>query len=301
MRPVDSATGPCDGHVADPQALILELRHLHLEAAALLADRVADRDTYVVEDELGGVGRVVAHLLQLATHAEARRARGDDDHAHPLVAALVGRARKHADPVGLRAGGDPQLATVDDPVVAVAACPRRDPGDVGPGSGLAHADGADEVAGQRRSEELPLELVAPEARQRGRGHAGLDRDGHRHAAHVGPAELLGEDDRVRVVGATAAELLLVLKAERPDRAQLREELVRREDLGVLPLVGVGVDLLLDELADARAELVVLGGEQHQAPLGSIRPRARAHSSVSVRTARASGARASASSPAPWSQ
>ncbi len=191
-------------HVGADHPLVLELHHLLLEAAADLADRVRHRHAHVLEHELGGVAGAVAHLGDLPADAEAGSGRRHDDHRHAGVAALVARAREQAEPVGLRAVGDPHLAAVDDPVVAVAHGAGADAGDVAAGVGLGHRDGADHLAAERRLEVGLLQLVAAEAGERGRGHGDLHGDRHRHAGAVGATELLGEHHRERVVGALAA-------------------------------------------------------------------------------------------------
>ena len=73
-------------------------------------------------------------------------------------------------------------------------------------------------------------------------------------------ELLGLRDAEPVVAAGAAVLLGVVRAEDAELAGALEDLVR-EELGLLPLVGVRRELLLGELADGLAELVVLLAER----------------------------------------
>ncbi len=52
-----------------------------------------------------------------------------------------------------------------------------------------------------------------------------------------------------MVGSLAAVGRVVLEPEDADLGQLREQLVGREDAVGLPLVDVGVDLVLDDVAD----------------------------------------------------
>ena len=49
-----------------PQPLLLELHHLVGEAHAFLADAVALRHPHIVEEDLRGVGRAHADLVELA-------------------------------------------------------------------------------------------------------------------------------------------------------------------------------------------------------------------------------------------
>ena len=143
---------------------------------------------------------------------------------------------EQADPVGLRAVGDPHLAAVDDVVVAVGARVGLDRGDVGAGAGLGDADAGDRIAGDRGREKFAAQLVAAEPRQRRRRHVGLHADRHRHAAAVDGAELLRHHQRIGIVEALAAELDGLVEAEKAEIAELLEQLMRGEDAVLLPLV-----------------------------------------------------------------
>ena len=75
-----------------------------------------------------------------------------------------------------------------------------------------------------------------------------------------------------MVRALTAELGIGLQAEQPQLAGEWEQLVRREDPVGLPLVGMRVDLALDEAPDGRPELAVLGGEgDHEYSLRGAEP------------------------------
>jgi hypothetical protein len=133
------------GHGRQRDALGLEVLHHRVEALALLAQQVAGRDAHVVEDQLGGVGRQPARLLQRAAHGEARRAFLDDEHRH--VALAGARLGGHEIQVGVHPVGDEHLGAVEHPLVAFA--PRRgaDARHVGAGARLGDAHGGDQLAG----------------------------------------------------------------------------------------------------------------------------------------------------------
>jgi hypothetical protein len=57
--------------------------------------------------------------------------------------------------------------------------------------------------------------------------------------------------------------LRLVDAEEAGVAHLLEEFVRREDLGVLPGVDVGVDLGLDELLHRALQFLVFMGIKHK--------------------------------------
>ncbi len=275
----------------------MELVHLLLEATAGFTDDVRCRDAHVIEHKFGGVAASIAHLVDLAADAESRRIRRHDDQAHPVIIAGLRRvigAGEQADPVSLRAVGDPHLATVDDPVVAITHGARGDPRDVRSGIGLAHRDRAHHLPAQGRLEPLTLQFIRAVSSQGGGGHRALHRDRHRDAGSIAATEFLGEHIGERVVGTATAELLVVLQPDGTDRSELREQLVGGEDPGFLPLIDVGIDLLFDETADRLAEGLVLLGELH---VDSFRVdelfrvcdicRDEVHSAVSVGTAMSS--------------
>src|SRR5262249_29581648 len=53
------------------QALSLKVLHDVVEAAVLLAEKVAQRQAAFVEEQLGGIGSQVTDLLELFSHGEA--------------------------------------------------------------------------------------------------------------------------------------------------------------------------------------------------------------------------------------
>src|SRR5207302_5160288 len=84
----------------------------------------------------------------------------------------------------------------------------------------------------------------------------------RHAAGAAAGELLGEDGVVQVVAPLTAVLLRVLEAEEAELRHPVEHLVR-EPARVLPLLGVGAQLVRDPAPDRLAQLLVLLAERRQ--------------------------------------
>ena len=249
--------------VEGDQALRLELRHLLLEAATDLADGVGHGDAHVGERELGRVARPHPELLQFAGDGDPLERGRHDDERHAASARLVRGTRQQAEPVRLRAVGDEELGTVDHPLVPVSDGPGADAGHVTPGVGLGDGDGRDHLAPDGRREVGLLELGRPVARQGGRRHGHLHRDGHRHPAAADPSELLPGDHGEGVVRRHAAVGLLVLEAEQAESGQLREELVGGEGAGGLPLVDVRLYLALEHVTQRLAEELVLVGLCHR--------------------------------------
>ena len=112
---------------------------------------------------------------------------------------------------------------------------------------------------------LLLLLLGAEREDRRHRHVGLDREPHRQAAAVGVAHLLGEHQARVVVAALAAVLLGLVEPEEAELAHPLEHPVRERRL--LPLLGVGLELLDHEAADRLAQLLVLVGEDEVLALG----------------------------------
>ena len=155
-----------------------------------------------------------------------------------MLRAVAGVGQQ-ADPVGLGAVGDPHLAAVDDVVVAVGARIGLDRGDVGAGAGLGHADAGHRVARDRGRQEFAAHLVGAEPRQRRRRHVGLHPDRHRHPAAIDRAEFFRHHQRIAVVEPLPAELDRLVEPEKAEIAELLEQLVRRENVRLLPFVDDG--------------------------------------------------------------
>ena len=110
-----------------------------------------------------------------------------------------------------------------------------------------------------------LLLLGAERQDRRHRHVGLDGDPHRQPAAVGVHDLLGQHQRGVVVAALAAVLLGLVEAEEAELAHPLEHPVGER--GLLPLLGVGLELLDHEPADRLAQLLVLVGEDEVLALG----------------------------------
>ena len=174
--------------------------------------------------------------------------------------------RDQGQEVGPDPVGDVELPTVDDPAVAVAHRPGRDPGDVRPGVGLGDRDRADLLAGDRGPEVALAQVVAAELAECRGAHVRLHGDRHRQPAAAAPGQLLDEDEAGGEVAARAAPALGEVEAEEAELAAAAEDVVR-EETGVLPLVDVRSKLLVDEATDGVAQLVVLLGVDRVAAQG----------------------------------
>ena len=199
----------------------------------------------------------------------------EHDLRHAAVAGLAGGPGEQAQPVRLGAVGDVQLRPVDHPVVAVAFRAGPDARHVRAGVGLGDRDRGNKLAAQRRGQVALLQLLAAVVVQRGRGHVVLHGDRHRDPGAAHPAEFLAEDHRVGVVRALAAVGGVVLQAEQAGGAERLEQLVRGEDAGLFPLVGMRGDLTLQHAPGCLAERLVVCGELHPHSVGCEAARRRA--------------------------
>jgi hypothetical protein len=93
------------------------------------------RDAHLVEEQLRGVLRLHADLLEPPAALEAGHAPLDGQQGEAAAARLGVGARDDDDEVGVDAVGDERLRARHDPVVAVAAGGRAQALQVGPGAG----------------------------------------------------------------------------------------------------------------------------------------------------------------------
>src|SRR6185312_7228501 len=263
-----------------PEALLLELLHLVDEAHALLADAEALRHAHAVEKDLRRVGGAHAELVELARDLDAFGLHRHADQRLVAVDRALAGIGEEAHPIGLRAVGGPHLAAVDDVVAAVLPGPRPDAGDVGAGARLGDAEAGDIVAGDARPQELLAQLVRAVARQGRRRHVGMDADRHGDGRAAAGAERLAERHLVGIVEALAAEPLGLVDAEEALAAHLLEQLMRRENAGLLPFVDMRVDLGLAEAGDRAHELPMLLAIDHRPPPMNERSAAAASSGFS---------------------
>ena len=120
-----------------------------------------------------------------------------DDEQGDSARALRLRVRARGDDIDVaeRAIGDEGLRAVDEPTLVRSRRARLQPGDVGAGVGLGHADRADLFAraGRRQIPRLLLRRAA--MRDVGDRHVGMNGQRARHAAERRARKLLGQNDR----------------------------------------------------------------------------------------------------------
>ena len=250
-----AAGGDVDPADLDP------VHHLVEALARGPAENPVGGDADVMQDQLGRVDALVAHLLDLPRHGQARyrgvgaeaRLLLDQESGHvPVrrVVALVGPAQ-HRHQVGGAAVGQPHLLAVDHVVVPArlpvplhSLGPGADRRDIRAHARLRHGEGAAHVAGRHPGQEvLLLLLCAVLADHVGDDEVGVDDARHRHPA---AGDLLHHQ---RVGEQRLAQAAVLLGNGQPEQAELLHPL---DDLGrvlvlVLKLAGDRDDLLVDEL------------------------------------------------------
>src|SRR3954447_11057305 len=257
-RQLEGALGQADAAGGDVDAADLErvhhLREALVEAAVLAAEDRVRRRLVAVEDQLGRLDALVAHLLDLGRDVEAGERAGvlldarlllADEARHALVALLgvgVGlderEDQRAAQPVG-----DPHLRAVDLVRVVVDLLGGRlDRLDVGAELGLGQRERGAHLAGGHARQPLLLLLVGAELQQQ----VGPDEVRVDHARDRDPAarELLDDHGVGREVQAEPLHLL---------------DDGLRELVGAVVVLGIRDDLLVRELADHLGDRLLLVG------------------------------------------
>src|SRR5579883_47615 len=164
-----------------------------------------------------------------------------------------------AHPIGLGPVGRPHLAAIDDVVAALLACPRLDARNIGARADLGDAEAGDIVAADAWFQKFIAELIGAVLGERRRRHVRLHADRHGDGPAARSAERLAEGDLVGIIETEPAELLGLVDPEEALIAHLLEDLMRREDAGLLPFIDERVDLRLAEFGDRAHELAMLFG------------------------------------------
>ena len=233
-----------------------------VQPLALLAHEVGGGHPDVVEEQLGGVRGLQAHLVQLLARGVA------------LVVLLLHEEQAEAVPVPARGGAavragkdqggvagdavaDERLLAVEHVLVAVAHGPGAHPAQVGAGARLGEGDARDHLPAQDRGQPALLLLVRA-VREQVRQHPVVLQVEREPQGQVARAhELLVHHAAEAVVGEPHA--LVVLRDGQPEQPGLRglvPDATVHHVLGV-PLRVVRGHLALVELAGHRAELLVL--------------------------------------------
>ena len=187
------------------------------------------------------------------------------------------RSRRDHHVVGDRPVGDERLRPVETHSSPSRTARVAIAGHVGAGAGLGDGQGADQLAGDRRHQPPLALLLAAEPAHVVGPQILVGAEGGRDPGRPGTGELL-DDHRVGdEIGPGAAVPLVELRAEQANPAGITEHVSVRPVALALPLLDVGRQGSLDELADPGAQRRVVLGEQAVArdgrepvPGGSLR-------------------------------
>ena len=173
-----------DGLRADGGAGVVEGLQCGLEAGALVADDAVGGDGAVLEVEFGGRRALDAELLLQRSDGEAGSSLMDHERGD-AVGALIGVGDGHDGvPGGFAAVGDPALAAVDHPVVAVEAGTGLHRRGIGACFTFGKCVGGHRLTRGDGRQDLPLEVVGAVEDQAHRAELVDGRDQRRRRAHA---------------------------------------------------------------------------------------------------------------------
>jgi hypothetical protein len=242
---------------ADPDPSLVERLDGDLVAGAHLAEHVGAGDPHTLEDQLARRRGPDAELVLLLADGEPLGVAVDEERGDALVAHLgIDGGEEDEDP-RLRRVGDPHLAAVDHPVVAVGSGAALERERVRAGADLAERIRA-HCVGREAGEPPGLLLLGAPAKQRIDHERVLDVREHGHG-RVDPAELLDHEHRGEEVGPRAAVDLRDLDAHDPELEELLDE-PRVDDLRPVHFHDLRRHLGGRELAHRLPEHVLLLGE-----------------------------------------
>ena len=130
----------------DRKPFLRQLAHQIFETPAFLAKTVRDRNTHIGKEQFGGVGGVLADLVEIAATGKALPLGFHKDEGDSIGAARWIGLGDGDDQIGMLAVGDIGLGAIDDVVVAVAPRGGLDVFEVRSGARLGHGDGNDRLA-----------------------------------------------------------------------------------------------------------------------------------------------------------
>ena len=240
-----------DGH---QQPLLRQLAHHDAKAAAFRAQQILQRNAHVGEEQLGGVLRMHAHLVEVAAAREPRpigRHQQQADSSCPLrQIGLAGQQHQIRD----LAVGNEQLLAIDAPVGAIALGPGADGSQVAAGAGLRHADGPDHFTPRHRRQPGLLLLLRAVVQQVRGDYVGVEIE--QRAGGPGARHFFHHDRAVAEVDARAAILLGQGETQQAELTGAPPEFARHLAVA-LPSCVKGHDVLGDEAPHGVAEFALL--------------------------------------------
>ena len=194
--------------------------------ALFAAQQVVDRHAAVGEEHLGGLGALIAELVEIFSNGETGRPLLDHQHAHPAVTRLGLRVGldEHRQRVGVARVRDPRFGAVDDVVAIFPPCHGGDALQVAAGLRLGERDARAALARCQVGQPSRSLLRLAELRQ----HQGGQRVRAQDPGDAHPCfrDLLEHDGVRNSVDGDAAVLLRDQHPEQAHRLHLLDDLVR---------------------------------------------------------------------------
>src|SRR3954452_11224165 len=176
----------------------------------LAAHQLVGRHAAVLEDDLAGVRRAAAQLVELAQQRQARRALRHHEDALPAVPGVGIDSRDDDVDVGDAAVADEDLLAVDDPVAAVLAGARLDRAHVAAAARLGHRQRRElDVAGRAEALRRPAGELLVGRRLADRGQRERRQHDRQPDPGAAPEQLL-HHDRQRQPGRIGRQLRVEL-------------------------------------------------------------------------------------------
>src|SRR3954467_13677028 len=243
---------------ADPDATAVERGHGDLEPVALVPEPLGSGYLHVLEEDRARGRRADAELVVGLLAQEARGGRLQDERGDPLRAlGEIGHREEH-DTVGDGSVGDPILRAVHDVHVALLHGGRALLRGVASRLRLGEPEAAELLAPRVGREEALLLLGGAILRDRiaveGIVHAQRDSGARATAGDLLDGERIGD-----VVHARAAPLGGNGDPAEPELERLLQRLGGKPML-VIPLLGIGAELLVGERATGVAQEALLFGQ-----------------------------------------
>ena len=248
------------GQVTDgaDQALLGQTFHQVNEALARLAQHIGLGHLDVVEEELGGILGLEAHLAQVAPALETFHAPLHQEQGHVMGIVLGVGLRRDNDQVGVDAVGNVGLGALEHPVVVGLHRGGAHAREVAAGVGLGHGNRQDGLAAHTPGQEALTLFLATEAGEVGANQATVQ--GGVPVTDPGVSGLLHDDLlEAEIAVAHAPEALLGPDHEEALLPRLAEGLAI-DDPCLAPAFHVRHNLRRQELAIGISEQLLFFGE-----------------------------------------
>ncbi len=263
---IERAAGQADHLRADGDTAFVEGFDGDLVALPNVTHDVFARYAAVVQNQFAGGRGAQPEFVFFLTYLEAGKFALHQERRHSLVAGLRIGIGEEQEKAGLAGVGDPQLAPIQQEMVAVVVGARGHGKGIGARPGFRQGVGGDGIPGQARQVFGFLFGRGP-AQQRVIADGVLDIDNHAgRGVHGG--EFFDGQDGLKEGAALAAVFLGDFDSHETHVEELLDDLLA-EDAGLVHFAHKGADLLAGELAHRGLEESFVFGERRQRRRGRL--------------------------------